>query len=784
MCLPRRVAVSVLLTLCAIGVQADGTGLIGWGKTLYNPTCSFACRNVVRKQPLACTPVESTENHGTAHNPVTTPPDCFVSDHVFLKTMALCIDTYCPLTENPPTSLIEDYWASHLATGTLGDYQYTPVMSYQDALSAAREDESNALNNTSSQTDSHHMRRTTILLRRHGGHDASSNNDLITFNVSSSLPMAGGGTDPLNETSFVGPEDWQLQYSYMYDFETNEAGHSTMTIIIAIVAICLPAVLSLLRLIPSLTRSRGWTYWQSFLVYPAAFGRRHREPAIGVGNVPNRGQALYILVISILNILLWLGPYVIHQPQASFTSLKMQTISIVGNRAGVMAMGNVVALFLFAARNSILLHVTDWSYSTYLLLHRWLGYWAIFHTIVHSAMLLANYVLQGTYQEELVREYWIWGIVGTVAACALVPFSLLIVRQKVYEIFLASHIVLSLLFVVGYYYHIWYVYGYSWGYEIWIFVAGGIWGLERVMRLARMAWQGSREATISAIPDVDGEYIRIEVDGEPLEGGVAYLAFPTLSWRFWETHPFSVAHSSLSDNQGSSQSSPSAQSVTAQGKSVAAPPSSETDAEKAIDVEQSSSVISATEGKSTVFYTRARAGLTKKLASRVYEQQATQTLQLRVVVEGPYHHSGHISPQLAQCSDLLCIAGGVGITACLPYVRQGASGSTKLFWSSRKKGLVTALTPALANLSGSVQVETVVGERLDLRGILTKELVLGTNDAGPLAIVICGPPSMADQAREEIVEIMRTKTLCRAYVLLDEAFSWYMSPNFIEIYTR
>jgi NAD(P)H-flavin reductase len=142
-----------------------------------------------------------------------------------------------------------------------------------------------------------------------------------------------------------------------------------------------------------------------------------------------------------------------------------------------------------------------------------------------------------------------------------------------------------------------------------------------------------------------------------------------------------------------------------------------------------------------------------------------------VIVEGPYHHSGHISPQLSHCKDILCIAGGVGITACLPYLRQGASGNTKLFWSSRKKGLITALTPALADLPRSVQVETVVGERLGLRGILTQELI-GAPDDGALAIVMCGPPGMADEVRRDIVEIVRSSALCRAYVLLDEAFSW------------
>lgn len=528
-------------------------------------------------------------------------------------------------------------------------------------------------------------------------------------------------------------------------------------IIIAIVAIFLPIALSLLRFIPGLTRSTGWTYIQSFLVYPAVFGKRHRQP-LAVGMAPNRGQSLYILLISILNIVLWLGPYVIHQPQASFTSLKMQTISIVGNRAGVMAMGNVVALFLFAARNNVLLHLTDWSYSTYLLLHRWLGYWAIFHTIVHSFMLLANYVLQGSYEAELAREYWIWGIVGTVAASAILPFSVLWIRQRFYEFFLASHIILSLLFVIGYYYHIWYVYEYNWGYEIWIFVAGGIWGADRVFRLARMARQGIRTAVITSVPGVDDEYLRIEVEGTRLNGGVVYLAFPTLGWRFWETHPFSVAYFSPS-----SDCEPLPVPATIVSKV-------DMDVEKTASPSEDSSSIAQPGGikpGSTIFYTRTRTGVTKQLASRVKE---AKSVRLRVLLEGPYHHSGQVSSQLKQCSDLLVIAGGVGITACLPYVHEGAAGKTQLFWSNRQEGLLTAFAPALAGLPRSVQVETAVGRRLDLPTILSKEMA--GPQTGPLAVVVCGPPGMADDVRRAIVEIARTNPLARPYVLIDEAFGW------------
>lgn len=194
-------------------VIADGTGLIGYGKTLYNPTCAFACRNVIRRQVLACTPNASTENHGTAHNPVTTSPKCFVQDNVFLKTMALCIDTYCSLSDKPSSELLEDYWASHLGTGTLGNYHYVPTISYQDALAAAKKEEENTRLSDKSTAQS----------------STKVPAGLKPYNVSSLLPSTTGGSGALNRTSLVAPIQWQLQYNYLSDFEINEKGHSTMT---------------------------------------------------------------------------------------------------------------------------------------------------------------------------------------------------------------------------------------------------------------------------------------------------------------------------------------------------------------------------------------------------------------------------------------------------------------------------------------------------------------------------------------------------------------------------
>ena len=38
---------------------------------------------------------------------------------------------------------------------------------------------------------------------------------------------------------------------------------------------------------------------------------------------------------------------------------------------------------------------------------------------------------------------------------------------------------------------------------------------------------------------VDGDYLKVEVPGLAAAGH-AYLYFPTLTWCFWESHPFSV----------------------------------------------------------------------------------------------------------------------------------------------------------------------------------------------------------------------------------------------------
>ncbi|KAL5322780.1 hypothetical protein ACEPPN_010756 [Leptodophora sp. 'Broadleaf-Isolate-01'] len=342
-----------LVALYALGVCGDGIGLIGWGKTLYNPTCSFACRYAIRSQSLTCTPTEGSETFGTAHHSFKTPPSCYVSDLVFLKTVALCIDTYCPLAGDPLLSLLESYWVGHLATGTLGTSKHVPALSYEDALAAARADEAHAaigVNMTVGNASEGHSYM-KIKIRQHDGHGASESASMKVFDVSSPLPITIGGKGMLNVTSFVDPEVWQMGYNYLLNFEINEAAlrrkytnsypvypHSipasgtsnkelTITrIVIAMVAIFLPILLSILRFILGLVHSDLWNAIQRRAIYPALWGSHRRVPVDG-GVIPTRGQTMYILLINFLNVILLLTRYVHHRPQASFSTLGWQALS-------------------------------------------------------------------------------------------------------------------------------------------------------------------------------------------------------------------------------------------------------------------------------------------------------------------------------------------------------------------------------------------------------------------------------------------------------------------------
>jgi NAD(P)H-flavin reductase len=148
---------------------------------------------------------------------------------------------------------------------------------------------------------------------------------------------------------------------------------------------------------------------------------------------------------------------------------------------------------------------------------------------------------------------------------------------------------------------------------------------------------------------------------------------------------------------------------------------------------------------------RTHSGTTAKLRKRT---------SLPVLVESSYG----LPKPLDAYPLLICVAGGVGITAILPYLH-AHKGQAKLFWGSRSQALVNALKEEVRGYGG----EIIVGRRLFVKLALQREFEK-VNDDVAVAVVVSGPKGMGDDVRELVCEIAKAR---RGDVrLLDENFGW------------
>lgn len=634
-----------------------------------------------------------------------TSPECYATDDAFLETLAYCMSVRC---DDVPAWDLEKYWNMNVA-GRLS-HQPVPKATYQQTLTRLTKKPTDTL-----------------------------------------LP-----TEDLNRTMLISDDDYEGSYNAQDVFEKMEDSHSTYgyvsacclrlvklyrlkssdcSIVLLVSGSALPIAFSLLRFVPFpktlVTKFNAWA------IDPPLFGSRHKTPIAGLFHIPSRGQAFFIFYLIAINVILSAAGYKSSQPNSWYPSASGsdgEIVSYITNRLGVLSFANIPLLFLYAGRNNVLLWLTNWSHSTFLLLHRWVAWIATLQAVLHSLIYLRIYVHTGTHTSESKLPYWVWGIVATLCMSVLLPASMLPIRKSVYEFFLAWHVLLSILTLIGCYWHILERFQRQWGYENWIYTAIAIWGFERAMRLARLARNGIKTAQVTVI---DEDYVRVDIEGVS-GSGHAYLYFPTLTWRVWENHPFSVASAILpsSDRSGTLDLDSDVEKL---GSSTG---SSDSDSPERQH-----------KGPTKVglcFLLRSQTGMTRQI-----RQHAT----LSVLVESAY--GPH--EDLSQYSLLLCVAGGVGITACVPYL-QAHPGTRKLFWGARSQGVIDAMAPSLVG----VEQETYVGRRMSIPEALDREL---RDTTITVAVLVSGPRDMADEVRCVVSKLGRQRSGIHVK-LVEEAFSW------------
>lgn len=541
------------------------------------------------------------------------------------------------------------------------------------------------------------------------------------------------------------------------------------SLVLLLTCTLIPIAFSLLRFLPMPQAFVSRFY--AYCIDPPVFGRHHAVPVMGLAIIPTRGQALFILYIWFINVVLSSVGYNITWPNSWYSTKPEEVVAYVGNRAGVLSFANLGLVVLYSSRNNILLYLTNWSHSTFLLVHRWIAVICTIQACIHSAVWLQIYVKQGAaaHAEQAAYEYWIWGIIATMALVVMLPLSVLPIRQKIYEVFLALHVVLAILSMIGCLLHIYYRFTWQWGYETWVYIAFVIWGFDRFFaRPLRLFRNGVKRAFVTFI---DSDYLQIHIPNVEASG-IAYLYFPTLSWRVWENHPFSIAATSSLDTS---------RVASRTGSDLG---SEEPGLEKSTKEETmvASRTISYGNNESgIVFFVRRRGGLTARLEK--YAASHTGALTLVESSYGSEQMSVIPSPTAGpslEFPNTLLIAGGVGITSLLPLLDRfnglgTPTGKAKLFWGVRTEPLVSSVEALLCKdgcrvngraLWGNVEVEVKVGERYNLYALLEAELNKlhrGTT------VVVCGPPGMTDDARIAVTSLARQGNTVR---FSEHSFSW------------
>ncbi|PTB64869.1 ferric reductase-like transmembrane component [Trichoderma citrinoviride] len=651
------------LAACVLSSWAHGASALleGFGRTSYDPLCAESCLRSFTSLMLPCTEME-----GDSMGMMVTSPSCRAENTPFLTSVAWCMSDKCV---NVPASKLEAYWEDWVT----GDKAIQPKWTFSEAL----------------------------------------------FKVDPRPPVLElkSSDTTLNASSIVAPTTYLSQWNVLGEVRDETAIESKYSVALVVVSVGLPVLTTWLGYLPWIPDA--FDKLKPYVVYPSTIGTYSVRPLpFLLGNAPTTGQGIYITLFIVLNVVFTAVEYHIRQPNAWFANAWHELIAFLLYRTGSFAFALLPVLILFASRNNVLLWLANWSHSTYLLLHRWVGRMFALYAVLHSIFGLL------TYKQYENTVWWKWGAAATVCSVALWLGSGLYVRRANYEIFLVSHIVLSVVVVVGCWYHLvlWYesmgmhLPGYTSGYEDWLYTAIAVWFADRLVRVVRVLRSGIRR---SVVTDLGAGYVRVDIPGirwgvEP--GKHVYAYFPTLSpLRPWENHPFSIVPTAIFG-----QSNRSSNSKELSGSPS---PSAHRDEES---LKQAAGV---------TLLIKKSAGITKHL-----ERHSG----LLTLLEGPYA-SGD-PKDLLRCDRLVLIGGGIGITSLLPWAYN--HWNVRVVWSVKDSAacLVDEVKGAL-DTSSITQKDIRIGSRFSVAEVIEEEASLGWHKVG---VIVSGPGSLCDDVRAAV----------------------------------
>ncbi|KAK6369481.1 hypothetical protein LTS17_009387 [Exophiala oligosperma] len=283
---------------------------------------------------------------------------------------------------------------------------------------------------------------------------------------------------------------------------------------------------------------------------------------------------------------------------------------------------------------------------------------------------------------------------ATITMSLLLGFSSIYLRVHHYEIFLVIHIVLSVITLVGLFYHTFVFTTHEYDPYLWPCVA--IWVFDRVARLVRLGYCNFRVgrsggpvfSTATATYNKAADLIRVEVfpSSQLLRPGAGqhYYIYQFNRLRFWENHPFTLA-ASYPSTQHTVDHNAISSTPTDTSSEVVVLTEKERREVTTIGLNENRGSYSPSPGSTSssdgpaknvalatplgreklVFFIRPFNSWTKRLRDECTRAGPLGFVKPSLRVEGPYGHRS----QLHAFENVIFIAGGTGIAGAIPYLQ-------------------------------------------------------------------------------------------------------------------
>lgn len=435
--------------------------------------------------------------------------------------------------------------------------------------------------------------------------------------------------------------------------------------------------------------------------------------------------AAYLIVLTFIGIVykIWITPVknsTLHNTRSSLGPF--------ADRLGVLAYALTPLSVLLASRESLLSLITGVPYQSFMFLHRWVGYIILIQSTVHTigwiVIEAALYQPQPATWNSLASELYIqWGFVALGLLVLLWAFATPWgIRLTGYEVFRKLHCVLAMVYIGAIIGH--------WE-QLQCFLIPGIllWFFDRLGRLIRTTllhyqWIPARgkwgfESAQARVQywedDKSGDVVRLDFEHAqaPWEVGQHFfLCFP--EGTIWQSHPMTPLSIPMEDGSGRVKHSYVIRAKKGETKKLA-----QIAARKLAVLADSSS----TDDE-------------KRSKESVDGGQVTTP----VILTGPY--GVDITSDITQQTNILCVAGGTGITFVLPVLlsiireRRVPGRKIELVWAVRRDvdvRWVEAELDEIKKCSHGVKIEVFVTRETDHHSLTSASSDAGGCDCNDVA---------------------------------------------------